>query len=89
MFMWYQHLDFLTALLGAISTITTIGLYAPSIMTMNPVEDFLLIIVITIGQVSAVLVLVGAVIAIVQRRTSDRQSGSRSSVYRKTDDRGP
>jgi hypothetical protein len=80
--MWYQHLDFLTALLGAISTITTIGLYAPSIMTMNPVEDFLLIIVIMIGEVSAVLVLVETVLAIVQRKTSNRGPNSQDKEAR-------
>ena len=48
-FMWYQRLDFMTALLGSVSTITTIGLYAPSIQGMNGVEQGLLIIVILIS----------------------------------------
>jgi hypothetical protein len=70
--MWYQHLDFPTALLGSISIITTIGLYAPSIIGIPEVEEVLLIIVILISFVAAVLVLVEVVIAIVQRRPSDR-----------------
>jgi Trk K+ transport system NAD-binding subunit len=48
-FMWYQRLDFMTALLGAVSTITTIGLYAPSIQGMNGLEQGMLIIVILVS----------------------------------------
>ena len=41
-FMWYQGLDFLTALLGSVSTITTIGIYAPNIVPMDIGEKLLL-----------------------------------------------
>jgi voltage-gated potassium channel len=44
-FMWYQGFDFLTALFASVSTITTIGLYAPGVY-LPPVEQILLIIVI-------------------------------------------
>ena len=33
-FRYYQGLDWLTALLGSVSTVTTIGLYAPNIISM-------------------------------------------------------
>jgi voltage-gated potassium channel len=44
-FMYYQGLDLLTALLGSVSTITTIGIYNPGILSMPPVEKALLIVV--------------------------------------------
>jgi voltage-gated potassium channel len=37
-FMHYQGLDFLTALVGSVSTITTIGIYAPNLITMPASE---------------------------------------------------
>jgi voltage-gated potassium channel len=44
-FMYYQGLDLLTALLGSVSTITTIGIYNPGILSMPASEKALLIVV--------------------------------------------
>jgi voltage-gated potassium channel len=52
-FKYYEGLDWLTALLGSVSTITTIGLYAPNIVTMPGAEKILLIIVIIVSVGSA------------------------------------
>ena len=56
-FMRYQGLDPLTALLGAVSTITTIGIYAPNIVTMPVLEKVLLIvgIIISVGSAASLL----------------------------------
>jgi voltage-gated potassium channel len=53
----YQGLDWLTALLGSVSTITTIGLYSPNIITMPNPEKILLIIVIiaSVGSAASLL----------------------------------
>lgn len=52
-FRYYEGLDWLTALLGSVSTITTIGLYSPNIVTMPNAEKILLIIVIIVSVGSA------------------------------------
>lgn len=52
-FMYYQGLDLLTALLGAVSTITTIGIYNPGILTMPASEKALLIVVFILSVGSA------------------------------------
>lgn len=52
-FMYYQGLDLLTALLGAVSTITTIGIYNPGILTMPAFEKALLIAVFILSVGSA------------------------------------
>ncbi|MDP7975000.1 MAG: NAD-binding protein [TACK group archaeon] len=44
LFMYYQDLDPLTALLASVSTITTIGLYSPNLVTIPSSEKVLLII---------------------------------------------
>ena len=41
-FSYYQHLGLLTAFVAAVSTITTIGIYAPNIVGMAPLELVLL-----------------------------------------------
>jgi voltage-gated potassium channel len=53
----YQGLDWLTALLGSVSTITTIGLYSPNITIMPSPEKILLIIVIiaSVGSAASLL----------------------------------
>ena len=53
----YQGLDWLTALLGSVSTITTIGLYSPNIITMPNPEKILLIIIIiaSVGSAASLL----------------------------------
>ena len=56
-FMHYQGLDPLSALLGAVSTITTIGLYAPNIVIMPVLEKVLLIvgIIVSVGSAASLL----------------------------------
>jgi voltage-gated potassium channel len=66
-FMWYQGLDFLTAILGSVSTITTIGIYAPNIALMDNVEKLLLIIVFIVSVGLAASVLQGTVSAAIKR----------------------
>ncbi len=44
LFMYYQNLDPLTALLASVSTITTIGLYSPNLVAIPSSEKVLLII---------------------------------------------
>ena len=56
-FMHYQGLDPLSALLGAVSTITTIGIYAPNIVIMPVLEKVLLIvgIIVSVGSAASLL----------------------------------
>ncbi len=56
-FIHYQGLDPLSALLGAVSTITTIGLYAPNIVIMPALEKVLLIagIIVSVGSAASLL----------------------------------
>ncbi len=56
-FMYFQHLDFLTALLGSVSTITTIGLYAPNLVTIPAIEKVLLIaiFIISVGLAASIV----------------------------------
>ena len=56
-FTHYQGLSWLTALLGSVSTITTIGIYSPDIVTMPNAEKILLIIVIiaSVGSAASLL----------------------------------
>lgn len=56
-FIRYQRLDPLSALLGAVSTITTIGLYTPNIVTMPALEKVLLIagIIVSVGSAASLL----------------------------------
>lgn len=65
-FMWYQGLDFPTALLGAVSTITTIGIFAPDIRIMGPVQQFLLILVFIVSVGLAASLLQGIVSATIK-----------------------
>jgi voltage-gated potassium channel len=44
-FMHYQHLSPLAAFTGSVSTITTIGLYAPNITTMPPIEQIIMVVI--------------------------------------------
>jgi Trk K+ transport system NAD-binding subunit len=56
-FMNYQHLNTLTAFLGSVSTITTIGIYAPPIVGMSPTEQVLLIItfIVSVGLAASIV----------------------------------
>jgi voltage-gated potassium channel len=55
--MYYQSLDLLTALLGSVSTITTIGIYNPGILSMQALEKALLIVVFitSVGSVASLV----------------------------------
>jgi voltage-gated potassium channel len=66
-FMQYQGLDPLTAFLGSVSTITTIGIYAPNIVTMPSVEKALLVVVFIVSVGSAASLVQGTVAATVKR----------------------
>ncbi len=66
-FMHYQRLDFLTAFLGSVSTITTIGIYAPNIVTMPASEQAWLIIIFIVSVGSAASVVQGTVSAAVKK----------------------
>ncbi|VVB89332.1 Glutathione-regulated potassium-efflux system protein KefB [uncultured archaeon] len=66
-FMHYQGLDFLTALLGSVSTITTIGIYAPNLVTMPASEKVWLIIIFIVSVGSAASVVQGTVSAAVKK----------------------
>ncbi len=67
-FMFYERLDFLTALLGSVSTITTIGLYVPGNGNISAVptnEKILLIVMIIVSVGAAASLLQGTVNAVV------------------------
>ena len=76
MFMWYQGLDFLTAMLASFSTITTIGLYAPSIAEIRGIEQPLLIMAIEGSLLSVVSAIYVALRAIVDGRRLERRTSS-------------
>jgi len=63
----FQSLDWLTSLLGSVSTITTIGLYSPNIVTMPNPEKVLLIIII-IASVGSAASLLQTLISTVTRK---------------------
>jgi hypothetical protein len=65
--MTYQHLDPLTAFLGSVSTITTIGIYAPNIVTMPDLEKVLLVVVFIVSVGSAASLVQGTVAATVKK----------------------
>jgi voltage-gated potassium channel len=65
-FMWYQGLDFLSALLGSVSTITTIGIYAPNIVLMDNVEKIVLVIVFIVSVGIAASYLQGTIAATIK-----------------------
>lgn len=67
-FMFYEHLDFLTALLGSVSTITTIGLYVPhggNLAAMPSMETVLVIVMIIVSVGAAASLLQATVNAVV------------------------
>jgi voltage-gated potassium channel len=67
-FVYYEHLPVLTALLASVSTITTIGLYVPNggnFVTLNPTEAELLIVMIIISVGAAASLLQSTVSSVV------------------------
>jgi Trk K+ transport system NAD-binding subunit len=67
-FMWYQGLDFVSAIYASVSTITTIGLYTTpgSVTSLDPVEKILLVIVIIISVGLAATLVQGLVSATIK-----------------------
>jgi len=64
---YYQGLDWLTAFLGSVSTITTIGIYTPNIVTMPDTEKILLIAVFIISVGSAASLVQSTVSTLLRR----------------------
>jgi len=78
MFMWFQGLDFLTAMLASFSTITTISLYAPSMTEIGGMEQPLLIIAIVGSLLSIVSAIYVTLRAIVGGKTPERRTSSQN-----------
>lgn len=66
-FQYYQGLDWLTALLASVSTITTIGIYAPNIVNMAGTEKISLIIIFIVAVGSAASLLQGTLSAVLSK----------------------
>jgi voltage-gated potassium channel len=66
-FSHYQHIDPLTAFVGAVSTITTIGIYAPNIVGMAPSEQVLLAVMFIVSVGIAASVVQGIVTSVTSR----------------------
>lgn len=66
-FAHYQGLDFLSALLGSVSTVTTIGIYAPNITAMPNTEKILLVVVFIMSVGSAASLVQGTVTAVFKK----------------------
>ena len=75
----YQHLDWLTAFLGSVSTITTIGIYAPSIQSMPNIEKALLVIVFIVSVGSAASLVQGTVSATVKKELLTEELAKRKA----------
>jgi voltage-gated potassium channel len=65
----YQHLNLLTAFLGSVSTITTIGIYAPSIIGMAPSEQVLLAATFIVSVGLAASLVQGIITSVISRET--------------------
>jgi voltage-gated potassium channel len=66
-FQHYQGLDWLTALVGSVSTITTIGIYAPNIVNMANSEKIYLVIIFIVSVGAAASLLQGTLTSVVRR----------------------
>jgi voltage-gated potassium channel len=78
-FMRYQGLDPLTAFLGSVSTITTIGIYAPNIQIMPNIEKALLVIVFIVSVGSAASLVQGTVAATVKKELLTEELAKRKA----------
>jgi Trk K+ transport system NAD-binding subunit len=76
-FSYYQHLNLLTAFLGSVSTITTIGIYNPGIIGMAPSEQVLLAITFIVSVGLAASVIQGIVTSVTGRETLRERSVTR------------
>jgi Trk K+ transport system NAD-binding subunit len=86
-FHYYEHLNYLDATLASVSTITTIGLYAPNggnFQTLNRTEAELLIVLIIISVGAAASLLQGSVRAVVGGDLA-RGAAERSLIRRMKD----
>ena len=63
----YQGLDWLTALVGSVSTITTIGIYAPNIVGMPNSEKIFLVIIFIVSVGAAASLVQGTLTSVVRR----------------------
>jgi Trk K+ transport system NAD-binding subunit len=68
-FAYYQHLNFLTSFLGAVSTVTTIGIYAPNIIGMAASEQVLLALTFIVSVGIAASVIQGIVTSVTSRES--------------------
>jgi Trk K+ transport system NAD-binding subunit len=66
-FQHYQGLDWLTALLGSVSTITTIGIYAPNITSMPNSEKIWLVIIFIVSVGAAASLVQGVVTSVLKK----------------------
>lgn len=66
-FSYYQHLPLLTAFVGSVSTITTIGIYAPNIVGMSDSELVLLAITFIVSVGLAASVVQGILTSVISR----------------------
>lgn len=66
-FHYYQQLDWLTSLLGSVSTITTIGIYAPNITAMPNSEKIWLVIIFIVSVGAAASLVQGIVSSLLRK----------------------
>jgi Trk K+ transport system NAD-binding subunit len=76
-FSYYQHLSLLTALLGSVSTITTIGIYAPNIIGMAASEQVLLAITFIVSVGLAASIVQGILTSVMSREALRERSVTR------------
>ncbi|MEM0321492.1 MAG: NAD-binding protein [Thermoprotei archaeon] len=72
-FMHYQHLSPLAAFTGSVSTITTIGLYAPNITSMPPLEQVIMVVIFIVSVGLAASLVQSIVTTAVSRETLREQ----------------
>jgi voltage-gated potassium channel len=82
-FYYYQHLGPLTAFLGSVSTITTIGIYAPNIIGMASSEQVLLAITFIVSVGLAASIVQGILTAVISKETLRERSVARKIAYAK------
>ncbi len=80
-FSYYQHLNLLTAFLGSVSTITTIGIYAPNIIGMAPSEEVLLAITFIVSVGLAASIVQGILTSVVSKETLRERSVARKIAH--------
>jgi len=66
-FIYYQALDLLSAIVASVSTISTIGFYAPPLNSMPNLEKVLLIVIMIVSVGSAASMVQGVVTSVIKR----------------------